>query len=204
MLSKGKKPSQNSRQRWGTTLSIHQSRGLHVNFHCVKNVQIRSFFWSVFSRIRTEYEPEKTLYLGTFHAVFCMDSWKIAWDSTWYVILCLQYYIPCANIMLQISRKTFTSNKRNTQFIETTLKTICCHTATLRLKGLINLFSQSPFSYIDFWKPYFLKDCHHPSQPKERGAYSDLWQSSVLISGGLGSYRKFQGDWFSVFIVKFD
>ena len=55
LLSKGKKPSQNSRQRWGSTLSIHQSRGLHVNFHCVKNVQIRSFFWSVFSRIRTEY-----------------------------------------------------------------------------------------------------------------------------------------------------
>ena len=23
--------------------------------HCVKSVQIRSFFWSVFSRIRTEY-----------------------------------------------------------------------------------------------------------------------------------------------------
>ena len=89
LLSKGKKPSQNSRQRWGSTLSIHQSRGLHVNFHCVKNVQIRSFFWSVFSRIRTEYGPEKTLYLDTFHAVFCMDSWKIAWASTWYVILCL-------------------------------------------------------------------------------------------------------------------
>ena len=28
----------------------------HFNrMHCVKNVQIRSFFWSVFSRIRTEY-----------------------------------------------------------------------------------------------------------------------------------------------------
>ena len=24
-------------------------------FHCVKSVRIRSFFWSVFSRIRTEY-----------------------------------------------------------------------------------------------------------------------------------------------------
>ena len=55
--------------------------------HCVKSVQIRSFFWSVFSCIRTEYGeidtpylsvfstnagkygPEKTPYLGTFHAV---------------------------------------------------------------------------------------------------------------------------------------
>ena len=26
-----------------------------TNYHCVKSVQIRSFFWSVFSRIRTEY-----------------------------------------------------------------------------------------------------------------------------------------------------
>ena len=25
------------------------------NFHCVKSVQIRSFFWSIFSRILTEY-----------------------------------------------------------------------------------------------------------------------------------------------------
>ena len=27
----------------------------HVHSHCVKSAQIRSFFWSVFSRIRTEY-----------------------------------------------------------------------------------------------------------------------------------------------------
>ena len=40
--------------------------------HCVKIVQIRSFFWSVFSCIRTntgKYGPEKTPYLDTFHAV---------------------------------------------------------------------------------------------------------------------------------------
>ena len=52
--------------------------------HCVTSVQIRSFFWSVLSRIRTEYGeilrtvfspnaekygPEKTPYLDTFHAV---------------------------------------------------------------------------------------------------------------------------------------
>ena len=37
--------------------------------HCVKSVQIRSFFWSVFSHIRTEYGPEKTPYLDTFDAV---------------------------------------------------------------------------------------------------------------------------------------
>ena len=42
--------------------------------HCVKSVQIRSYFWSIFSCIRNEYEdrkyePEITSYLDTFHAV---------------------------------------------------------------------------------------------------------------------------------------
>ena len=37
--------------------------------HCVKIVQIWSYFWSVFSCIRIEYEPEITPYLDTFHAV---------------------------------------------------------------------------------------------------------------------------------------
>ena len=47
---------------------------------CTKIVQISSYFWSVFSRIRTEYGsvfsqnaakygPEITTYLDTFHAV---------------------------------------------------------------------------------------------------------------------------------------
>ena len=38
--------------------------------HYVKSVQIRSFFWFVFSRIRTEYGPEKTPYLDIFHTVW--------------------------------------------------------------------------------------------------------------------------------------
>ena len=47
--------------------------------YCVKFVQIRSYFWSVFSCIRTEYSvfspntgkygPEITPYLDTFHAL---------------------------------------------------------------------------------------------------------------------------------------
>ena len=37
--------------------------------HCIKSVQIRSFFWSVFSRIWTEYGPEKTQYVDTLHTV---------------------------------------------------------------------------------------------------------------------------------------
>ena len=36
--------------------------------NCVKSVQIRSFFWSVFSCIWTEYGPKKSPYLETFRA----------------------------------------------------------------------------------------------------------------------------------------
>ena len=44
--------------------------------HCVKSVQIRSFFWSVFPCIRTEYGAEKTPYLNTFHAVSRIDKYQ--------------------------------------------------------------------------------------------------------------------------------
>ena len=43
-----------------------------LNAHCVKSVQLRSFFWFVFSCSRTEYRKiwtRKTLYLDTFQAV---------------------------------------------------------------------------------------------------------------------------------------
>ena len=70
-------------------LNSHDNHDPHSDIselnHCVKSGQIRSFFWSVFSRIRTEYGeilylsvfipnagkhgPEKTPYLDTFHAV---------------------------------------------------------------------------------------------------------------------------------------
>ena len=57
--------------------------------HCVKSVQIRSFFWSVFSCIWTEYGdwisifspntgkygPEKTPPLDSFHAVTDIASY---------------------------------------------------------------------------------------------------------------------------------
>ena len=52
----------------------------HLLMHCLKSVQIRSYFWSVFSCIQTEYGEvlspnagkygrEITLYLDTFHIV---------------------------------------------------------------------------------------------------------------------------------------
>ena len=39
----------------------------------MKCVQIRSFFWSVFSPNAGKYGPEKTPYLDTFHAVLFMQ-----------------------------------------------------------------------------------------------------------------------------------
>ena len=39
------------------------------NKQCVKSVQIRSFFWSVFSCIRTEYGPEKSSCWTLFYSV---------------------------------------------------------------------------------------------------------------------------------------
>ena len=49
-------------------VSIHSSMRFKI-LHCVKNVQIRTFFWSVFSCIWTEYGPEETPYLDTFYTV---------------------------------------------------------------------------------------------------------------------------------------
>ena len=42
-----------------------------LDIHCTKNVQTRSFFWSVFSRFWTKYRDlrRKTLYLDTLYAV---------------------------------------------------------------------------------------------------------------------------------------
>ena len=56
------------------TQSKRSNSILHGNNHCVKSVQIRSHFWSVFSCIvcglnTGKYEPEITPYLATFHAV---------------------------------------------------------------------------------------------------------------------------------------
>ena len=63
------------------------------SFYCVQSAQIRSFFWSVFSRIRTKYGPEKTPYLDTFHAVFLLQTLTIILIASW-----LTYLTPITNI----------------------------------------------------------------------------------------------------------
>ena len=68
---------------------------LMKDIRCVKSVYIRSFSWSVFSRIRTEYNlsvfnpnagkygPEKNPYLDTFHAVIStgLDQFSVGYDN---------------------------------------------------------------------------------------------------------------------------
>ena len=47
--------------------------------HCVKSVQIQSYFWSVFSCIRTEYRKIRTInnsVFGHFHSVFYSMAYK--------------------------------------------------------------------------------------------------------------------------------
>ena len=74
-------------KQWSFSGSLRKfSAKLFLKIHCAKSVQRRSFFWSVFSRIRTECGgdtlylsvfgpdagingPEKNPYLDTFHAV---------------------------------------------------------------------------------------------------------------------------------------
>ena len=53
------------------------------NSHCAKSIQIRSYFWSVFSRIRTEYGPEITPYLDIFHAMSRYKTQKVWSKVPW-------------------------------------------------------------------------------------------------------------------------
>ena len=55
-----------------------------LHFLVLGNFQIRSFFWSVFYRIPTEYGPEKTPYLDTFRRVS---------DETFFALVSLKLFL---------------------------------------------------------------------------------------------------------------
>ena len=61
-----------------------------------QNVQIRSFFWSAFSRVPTEYAakdgPEKSSYLDTFHVV----KLTVGKLSLW-ILLSIARFFKCGN-----------------------------------------------------------------------------------------------------------
>ena len=45
---------------------------LSFDFHCVESVQIRSFFWSIFSRIRSEYGEIRSMRENTDQIKLCI------------------------------------------------------------------------------------------------------------------------------------
>ena len=63
-------------------------------FHCVKSVQIRSFFWSVFSCIRTEYRKirtRKNSVLGHFSRSITVKKFEHCWRQLLSILLnCLK------------------------------------------------------------------------------------------------------------------
>ena len=59
-------------KKFKTQLLPNDSLYHHETGHCVKTVQIRSFLWSIFSCVQSEYRKiwtRKTPYLDTSHAV---------------------------------------------------------------------------------------------------------------------------------------
>ena len=70
-----------------------------INGHCVKSVQIRSFFWSVFSRIRTEYEEILRISPYSVRMRENTDQKKLRiwtlftqWDfAAWFAIFCVSF-----------------------------------------------------------------------------------------------------------------
>ena len=58
------------------SVSGHFVVNINLTCHYVKSLQIRSFFWSVFSPNAEKYGAEKTPYLGTFHAVYPFIFWS--------------------------------------------------------------------------------------------------------------------------------
>ena len=88
----------------------------------MKSVQIRSFFWSVFSCIRTEYgdllrkspysvriqenTDQKTLYLDTFHEVFFLQT-----KNSLKLMICSH---PCEKNVVTTDKKILASTNRKT------------------------------------------------------------------------------------------
>ena len=80
--------------------------------HCMKSVQIGSFFWSVLFRTRAEYWPDKTPYLDTFHTVIINYLWLLRSQylrlhskylpclivfHNW-IVICLQFHIKAHSV----------------------------------------------------------------------------------------------------------
>ena len=88
----------------------------------VKSVPIRSFLWSVFSYIQSEYrkiESRKTSYLDPFHAVmiFCV---KLFTSVFWKLIICGVPYVFYKEISWKHTYKLYILSKRPSDIIQYT------------------------------------------------------------------------------------
>ena len=80
-------------RRMSKSQSFTKHAALRYNIHCMKSVQIRSYFWFVFSLNAGKYGPQITLHLDTFHAVILRhiwnfrpnfsNIWQYVWSSKW-------------------------------------------------------------------------------------------------------------------------
>ena len=74
------------------TLKITLHKFSRCDTHCVKSVQIRSFFWSIFSRIRTEYGEIRTRKNSVFgHFSRSVNSCVIFWN--YYITRSFKYVL---------------------------------------------------------------------------------------------------------------
>ena len=94
---------------------------IKIEHYCVKSVQIKSFFWSVFSSIwtkygeiqylskfspnRGKYGPEKTPSLNTFHTVYISKSHSHAQPSFTCSKLTLETLEQGANNIFEVNNK---------------------------------------------------------------------------------------------------
>ena len=56
-------------QPWETVTENLKNDTVKIKRHCVKSVQVRSYFWSIFNPNTGKYEPEIAPHLDTFHEV---------------------------------------------------------------------------------------------------------------------------------------
>ena len=110
---------------WSSILAISYDIVVPDMRHCVKSVQIRSFLWSVFSCIRTEYgdlrsklfspntgkyRPEKTPYLDTFHVMRTTEAMKLwhipesLWECYHGIVVDIYIFLLC-NLILSTIKK---------------------------------------------------------------------------------------------------
>ena len=60
------------------------------SWHCVKSVQIRNFFWSVFSYIRTEYEDLRSTFFWSVFSCIQAEYGNLRSRFFWFVFSCIQ------------------------------------------------------------------------------------------------------------------